>query len=77
LSPALLSQLELINISKQLVYIGMQIERLSPTAPDTLHRVRELHSQINHVRQRFLALNHENAGPVHMASHEWPYRSRM
>ncbi len=49
-------QEELVNMSRQLVQIGLEIEELSPTSPKTLRRVHELNFQINQIRQRVLTL---------------------
>jgi hypothetical protein len=50
----LTSQDELINLSRQLVQIGLEIEDLSPASPEA--RVRELQFEINRLRQRFVTL---------------------
>ncbi len=65
-------QEELINMSRQLVQIGLEIEELSLTSSDTLRRVHELNFQINQIRQRFLTLKDSQtpASPKNLA--QWP-----
>jgi hypothetical protein len=50
----LTSQEELINLSRRLVQIGLEIEDLSPASPEA--RVHELQFEINRLRQRFVTL---------------------